>query len=184
MSIIVTEIRNPRWPSVSFPLDDNNVTFAILYAEKYSDPVTRTMNTYTGTMKPHEIEAMCKSVSEECKLITPIDWGYSCGRCLLWCQKEDLNSLYEIIGAFLSRGQRLYLQDGTQVTLSPEDHEGDLVVTQQRKLVASIRELIKLNILSTSLCSVPVHKDDFWTIPEGKELAKELREKHNYDRKN
>ena len=161
-------VANPCMPYTYFPydLDKDEVAFALLF---------------DGDCSRVQVEKMCGDIKQELHL-TYFDWGYCAGRCLLTLKKCELPRVYDIVRAFLRRDRRIYMQDGTQVTWSGN---GETIVSpeeQQKILLALLKRLLggqsdrQSFQHATELLSLPVHRDKFWLIDEGKAFAAQYRQ--------
>ncbi len=174
---------NPNFPYTYFPFDKEKqeVDFAILYGEVYNEK-----GEYVRSLSTKETNQLCTEVKETLKL-NFLDWGFVIGRRLLSIHITDLPKVYQIIQEFLRHGQRIYMQDHTQVTFDPQHLKDGLVnyVGQQYLFLKTLHSLKKIFWKTdyprqqefTIATAIPFHRDPFWTIPEGKEFAREYREK-------
>jgi len=171
---------NPHFPTFRFTMGEprNHVDFCLLYTQNYAEGLPRTHDNYQGDMDPKDIDELCSAIKEELEL-NVLGWGYFCGRCVVCCAKEDAekDKIYDIVNAFLARGRRIYMNDGSEVTFNPGDHAS--VVGQQEKIKKSMEGHIAAGGLRLQsvmrVITMPVASDDFWIIPGGKELAAQIR---------
>lgn len=173
-------IGSPVFPYAYFPYyhEKKQVPFALLYTGKYTDTeYGYNLKNYIGEMKSDEIEKLCQNIKEELSL-KYLDWGYCAGRCLLTISLDDLPKVYDIAKAFIKRKCRIYMQDATQVTFS--NVEEISYGGQQNKLLTSLLQLESYGSNIMDLCrGLPIHRDAFWCMDEGKKLAERLRKTHN-----
>lgn len=156
-------ILHPHLPFCCFPYtkSTDHVPFALVHG---------------GDESSDALEQLCARARAELNL-EYFDWFTSCGRDVLKCRGQDLHRLYEIVRWILNTGRRVYLQDGTQVNLNPEEHANRLdAELQQRLFLATCRRMEEIRC--TSLVNLPIHRSDFWLIDEGKQWAEQWRRKN------
>ena len=106
-----------------------NIGFACLYDEKYQDrhsgKIVYIYNCvesweYVGSLTSTELSDICATVAQDTGAFS-LDWNSSMGKTLLTVKKPDVYKIESIIQTFLNNGFRLYMNDGSQLTLSPEN---------------------------------------------------------------
>jgi hypothetical protein len=114
--------------------------------------------------------------------LSSLDFFFFAGRCGLYLKPDELHRIYEVVAWLISHGHPVQMQDGTRVVFKVGDEVN--AVGQQKKLFDALDQAA-INIQSDAffvMQRVPAHRDVFWDIPEGRELAKRLRER--FDLKN
>jgi hypothetical protein len=160
-------IKNPVLKYTYFPFNkqDDTAAFAILYHDSQTD-----------------IPKLINEVKEELNL-SYFDYFFFAGKCGLSLKSAELHRVYEVVKCINTHGFRVYMQDGTETTFNVGD-ELD-AISQQKKLCKSLTRFIFESDYAknwgyddfTIIGRIPAHRDVFWDIPEGKELAKKLRER-------
>jgi len=167
-------IPNPAFPKLCFPYDEDTkrVFLCQLYCEMFGEGGPDKYGNYRGEMEPDDIDVLCCAIKEELKLEL-LDWAYVGGMSLIHCSIQDIQKSYDIINAFLKRGKRIYMNDGSEVTFDPVDHASP--ETQQEQIKQSIEHWLKPEGMFhlryiTSLYPQAVWTNEFWTIPGGREV--------------
>ncbi len=175
MSIEQTHIRNPFQKWTYFSRSDNRVDLFTMCTAVHKDD-TDSFFSYIRDLEPFEITTLLRRIKTNLDL-EELDWGYVGGKCLVWCDVEDLPKLYDIVNAFLKYGYSIYIQDGTQVTFHKRDYP--ICPQKHEKLfLIKVKELESLGIETVYLIHLAIHRTDFWTGEEGKLFSATLRTKY------
>lgn len=153
------------------------VPFA-LAMEKWSlETFDRNENAQTN--KP-SVETIAANIKDSLKLVG-IRMGMSCGRDIVTISEQDLPKIFDIAREFVQQGYQIYMQDGTQVSF--DDVKQVSQQGQEKLLLESLVEIERTGgaDLCIKLCKLPIHRSDFWSCEEGKNLAARLRI-HSSDR--
>lgn len=147
--------------------DNNSMApkrFAILYI--HSDD---------GISIKHEnIQELIYQVATETNNHT-LDWGYIGGRCFLSVDKKEENNVPIIIQTLLDKGNRIFINDGTEVTFEPGMTYNQ--INKEKLLLKSFNWIFDRydgnnNQVASMIASLGMDRflnKEFWTIEEGKE---------------
>lgn len=168
-------IRNPfnRW--MYFPTYENMVYVFILETRIYSD------NTYDDDkfirhLEPFEITNICRKVKDELEL-NLLQWGYQNGECKLWCDKTDINRVYDIANKIVRLDYRLVFNDGSYVLLTRDSYP--ITVEKHEELfLLLLQKCENAGIETPSNFSLSIHRNDFWTSDQGKLFSERIRQKY------
>ena len=154
---------NPHWKMTCFPSKGPIIPVAIMYTDDNG-----------------KREAWCESIKEELKL-SHLSTKFSCGYPTVCMDKSELSRIYEVVQAFLNRGEHLRMNDNTQVTFKLK--ETPTAQLHETKFLTNLMEaqdtLGKLYPREPCDMRNPVHRSEFWTIPEGKRFAAGFRVRWN-----
>jgi hypothetical protein len=103
----------------------NHIGFASLYTEKYKNMQTNEIHfhstspsdKYMGELTSIELTELCNNIGRNVNADT-LDWTSAMGRTLLTVEECDVMKIQKIIQSLLDQGYRIYVNDGSQLTLS------------------------------------------------------------------
>lgn len=113
--------------NVYFTDRENKIGFAILYEEKYKHKTTGEVlyyakdlssYNYIGELGINELDSLCENARLNTGANT-LDWNSCYGRILLSVHECDYAKIQNVIRFILNAGHRIYLNDGSQLTLNP-----------------------------------------------------------------
>lgn len=149
-------IPNPRFPYTYFPASLHDGTVGVI-----------------GIYKRFNVPTPDKyKTADEIKAELHLDYlevNSACGKWLVSIRKENLSSVYDIAQGFVNKQFGVCMNDLTCANF----HTGEQVTYENHQL--KILEMCQrpYSMLKKYL---PIHRDAFWTLPEGKAWAKKYRE--------
>ena|SRR3990167_4418740 len=152
----IEHVANPAWKWFYFPYKKGSDHILIFIL-------------YHNPMSNDEIQELCDTVKIELSLKL-LEWELAWGRCLFWCSLEDLPRVYEIVNAFLRKGRRIYMYDGSQVSFDTTETASHTL--QLDKFLKNLKGKPD----AESLTYLPIHRSNFWISQEGKDFSAYLRE--------
>ena len=165
-------VQHPFHPWLYFPIHDGNI-FILDFDQRI---LNEEDNRFIRYLEPFEIDRICQRIVDILEL-TRLEWGYRNGVCKIWIGQEDLDCFYHIVNRLIRSDLKVYLNDGTNLSLSRRDYP----ITQEREerlFLEHLQSEEKKGLQAPHTTQLAIHRTKFWNLEDGKEFALYLRKKY------
>jgi hypothetical protein len=155
------DVENPAFPGTSFPSTWESARHAEVML--LTDETKKTSSSESETIV-EELERIRKEAKLE-YLTTGVNYTFQpCVKMSV----EELPKVYQVVNAFLDKGYRVQMNDGTQVVFETKMAGKACLELQQQILLQQLERIYK-ELPATA--GPPYHKASFWCTRAGKEFA-------------